>query len=472
MQKKQATLEERIDRGLQARKAVKRGAHDHTGKCDRDPILLLQANSEGRVARLIPLRYARMLTSPFAFFRGSAILQAHDLSGTPDSGIYFQICGDSHLSNFGGFATPERNLIFDVNDFDETHPGPWEWDLKRLCASFGVAGRHLGHGDPAAEEMAYTAARTYQQYMTEYSQMGELEVWYEQITFERLLEQSRTSEGRKLVKDGIAKADRRSSEELLPKLGVLENGQWKIRDAPPAVFHIHSNTTLFDEVDDWVQLGGPEALIKKLNKEYVSTIAPSHRQLLERFSLHDMAFKVVGVGSVGTRCLVALLMDDQGKPLFMQIKEARDSVLAPYVKCKSPLQHQGRRVVDGQRMMQASSDIFLGWSTGPSGRHFYFRQLRDQKVSAQVDLYDTERLKGYARACGWALARAHARAGGMAAEVSGYMGKSDSMPTALAKYAMAYADQVDIDYEVFSKACRSGRLQARTEADYAADFSV
>ncbi len=472
MPKHEVTLEERIARGVEARKAVKRGTHDHPGKCDRDPILLLQANSEGRVARLVPLRYSRMLTSPFAFFRGSAILQAHDLSGTPDSGFYFQICGDCHLSNFGGFATPERHLLFDVNDFDETHPGPWEWDLKRLCASFAVAARHLGHGDVAAEEMAWTAARTYQQYMGEYAQMGALDVWYDQITFERILEQARTAEGRKIVKEGMAKADRRSSEELLPKLGVLENGKWKIRDAPPAVFHIHSNTSLFDEVDDWVQLGGPEELIKKLSKEYSGTIAPSHRQLLDRFSLHDMAFKVVGVGSVGTRCLVALMMDDQGKPLFLQIKEATSSVLAPYVKSKSPLQHQGRRVVDGQRLMQASSDIFLGWSTGPSGRFFYLRQLRDMKVSAQVDLYDAERLTGYARACGWALARSHARAGGMAAEISGYLGKSDSMAAALGKYAMAYAAQVDIDYDAFSKACRSGRLQARTEADYAADFSL
>jgi hypothetical protein len=335
-----------------------------------------------------------------------------------------------------------------------------------------VAGRHLGHGDNVAEELAWTAARTYQQYMGEYAQMGALDVWYEQITFERLLEQARSAEGRKTVKEGMLKADKRSSEELLPKLGVLENGKWKIRDVPPAVFHIHSNTSLFDEVDDWVQLGGPEELIKKLYKEYSGTIAPSHRQLLERFTLHDMAFKVVGVGSVGTRCLIALMMDAQGKPLFMQIKEARDSVLAPYVKCKSALQHQGRRVVDGQRLMQASSDIFLGWSTGPSGRHFYFRQLRDMKVSAQIDLYDAERLKGYARACGWTLARSHARAGGMAAEVSGYLGKSDSMAAALGKYSLAYADQVEADYEVFSKACRSGRLQARTEADYAADFSL
>jgi hypothetical protein len=269
----EATLQERIDRGLHARKTVKRSSHHHPGKLDRDPLVLLEANSEGRVAKLVPLRYARMLASPFAFFRGSAILQAHDLSGTPDSGIHFQICGDCHLSNFGGFATPERNLLFDVNDFDETHPGPWEWDLKRLTASFAVAARHLGHGAPATEEAAYIAARSYQEHVLEYAHMGALEIWYDRITAQRLLDSARTSQVQKRLRDGMAKATRRGSEELLPKLGVLEGEMWKIRDAPPAVFHIHGNTTLFDKVDDWVQLGSPEALFEKLYKEYSGTIA-------------------------------------------------------------------------------------------------------------------------------------------------------------------------------------------------------
>lgn len=472
MPNEEATLEQRKAIGIEARKQTKRSSHHKTGNTDRDPLALLEANSEGRVTKLVPLRYARMLVSPFAFFRGSAILQAHDLAGTPDSGIQMQICGDCHLSNFGGFATPERNLLFDVNDFDETHPGPWEWDLKRLAASFAVAARHLGHGDSAAEETAYIAAESYRQKTLEYAEMGALETWYDQITFERILESAKTAEGRRLVREGMAKADRRSSEELLPKLGVMKDGVWKIRDAPPGVFHIHGNTSLFDEVDDWVQLGSPEALIKKLYKEYSGTISASHRQLLERFTLHDMAFKVVGVGSVGTRCLIALMIGSQGLPLFLQIKEARDSVLAPYVKPKTPFQHQGRRVVEGQRLMQASSDIFLGWSTGPSGRHFYLRQLRDMKVSPQVELFDSTILKGYARSCGWVLARAHARAGGLATEVAGYLGKSDSMAVAIGKYSMAYADQVERDYDLFSKACRSGRLVARTEADYTADFLV
>ncbi|KAF0814146.1 hypothetical protein IGB42_01043 [Andreprevotia sp. IGB-42] len=472
MTKTASTLAERFEIGRQLRKAVPRSSHSDIGNTKRDPIALLQHNSAGRVEKLVPLRYGRMLVSPFTFYRGSAILQAHDLAHTPTSGLNMQICGDAHLSNFGGFATPERNLIFDLNDFDETHPGPWEWDLKRLTASFVVASRHLRHGEAAAQEAAYAAAASYQRHMAEYAQMGALEIWYDRLTFDRLLAQAQLPEGRKRFKEAMSRAGKRTSEQLLPKLGVEQDGIWTIRDTPPGIFHIHGASTLFDDGDDWMKLTSATPIIDKLYKDYLGTLSGSHRQLLGHFERHDMAFKVVGVGSVGTRCLIALMVDPQGKPLFLQFKESRRSVLADYVKVKSVYQHEGRRVVDGQRLMQAASDIFLGWTTGPSGRHFYGRQLRDMKLSAEIELYTPELLKGYAKLCGWVLARAHARAGGRAAEISGYLGTNDSFAEAIVKYSASYADQVERDYDHFAQACRSGKVAARTDQDYAADFSI
>ncbi|SMC25503.1 Uncharacterized conserved protein, DUF2252 family [Andreprevotia lacus DSM 23236] len=466
------TLTDRIALGRASRKQLQRSEHDDIGHVHRDPLALLRANSAGRVEGLVPLRYGRMLASPFTFFRGSAILQAHDLGSSASTGLCVQLCGDAHLSNFGGFATPERNLIFDLNDFDETHPGPWEWDVKRLAASLVVASRHLRHGEAAAQEAAYTAVASYQQRMAEYAQLGMLEVWYERITFERLLKVVDAPEARKRVKAGMSKAGGRTHEQLLPKLGNEKHGQWTIRDAPPAVFHIHGSSTLFGAEDDWLRLGSGDAIIGKLYKDYVGTLSANYRQLLSQFARHDMAFKVVGVGSVGTRCLIALMVDAQGKPLFLQFKEARRSVLADYVKVKSPYQHEGRRVVDGQRLMQAASDIFLGWTSGPSGRHFYGRQLRDMKLSADIELYDAHLLKEYGKVCGWVLARAHAKASGMAPEISGYIGSNDSFAEAVARYAARYADQVERDFEHFAKACRSGKVEARTDQDYAADFTV
>jgi len=466
------TLAERVAAGRKARQLVKRADQARIGRIDRDPIPLLKRSSVGRVGRLIPLRYGRMLESPLAFFRGSAGLQAHDLADTPNSGFYFQICGDCHLSNFGGFATPERNLLFDLNDFDETHPGPWEWDLKRLIASFVVAGRYLHHGEGVAEEAAFRAAQSYQQNMAQYATMGALEIWYDKITFERLLEMADTPKIRRILKNGICKAMARTHDHLLPQLGERIDGRWIIRDRPPALFHIYGNATLFDETDDWIKLGDWQALVKSMYREYQGNLDANRRQLLDQFSMQDLAFKVVGVGSVGTRCLMLLLVDARDKPLFLQIKEAKQSVLEPYVSVKATYKHQGRRVVEGQRLMQAASDQFVAWSTGPSGRHFYFRQLRDMKLSPEVELYDNDLLCAYAQLCGRVLARAHARSGGMAVEIASYLGSNDSVATALVKYARAYANQVDKDFDSFSKACRSGKLQARTEVDFARDFSV
>ncbi|SAK80111.1 hypothetical protein AWB76_05396 [Caballeronia temeraria] len=470
--------QERRAKGRTARERTPRAGQETIGDVDRDPIELLRISSKGRVDALIPLRYGRMLVSPFTFYRGSAILQAHDLAATPDSGIVIQICGDCHLSNFGGFATPERTLIFDLNDFDETAPGPWEWDVKRLVASFTIAGRHLGHSDLAADEFAYVAARSYQTHLREYAEMSVLDLWYERISFERMYETVQNDEVRRRIKRGIERASRRTHETMLPKLAEKTGDTWRIRDAPPAVFHIHGESTLIDKNDGWMTLKGKrEEIVAALMRDYVTTLTPERARLLSQFTLQDIAFKVVGVGSVGTRCLVVLLTDHHDKPLFLQIKEASTSVVARYVKhakhAKSAddFEHDGQRVVHGQRLMQAATDPFLGWATGPLGRRLYIRQLRDMKISAELDTFTDDVFREYAVLCGWALARAHAKSGGCAPEISGYLGTSDRMADVLVRYGRGYANQVEKDYEVFRAACRDGKLEARSDADMAADFA-
>ncbi|MEJ0003004.1 MAG: DUF2252 domain-containing protein [Pararobbsia sp.] len=458
--------------GRAAREKVSRKVHGAIGNVDRDPVALLEANSAGRVRRLVALRYGRMLASPFAFYRGSAVLQAHDLAGTPDSGMPIQICGDCHLVNFGGFATPERTLIFDVNDFDETAIGPWEWDLKRLVASLVVAGRHLGHGDALAREFAYATAESYRERIAEYAQMGALEVWYQKISFEDLLNTYTDGDARRRIKRGIEKAATRTHESMLSKLAEFEDGRWQIRDVPPGVFHVKGEQSLFDPDDDLMRLAhGPETISQTYN-DYLATLVSDRRELLGEFKYQDIAFKVVGVGSVGTRCLILLLVDHFDKPLFLQCKEASKSVIAQFYKHRSSIKHQGQRVVDGQRRMQAASDPFLGWSTGPLGRHMYIRQLRDMKLSPEIEVFSAELLQHYGALCGWVLARAHAKASGCAVQIASYLGKSDAMSLALTGYAVAYAEQVEKDFETFQAACRNGRLDARTDADLAADFAV
>ncbi|KWR89761.1 DUF2252 domain-containing protein [Cupriavidus sp. IDO] len=465
--------EVRRDNGKSVRRHVPRGAHTAIGNVDRDPVELLELSSEGRVPRLVPLRYGRMIESPFAFYRGSAIVQAHDLAGTPNSGLHMQICGDCHLANFGGFASPERALIFDLNDFDETSFGPWEWDLKRVAASFIVAARHLRHSPGVADDLVYQLVRSYQSRMQSYAEMSILDTWYDRITFDRLLEEETSPVVQKRIRRGIERAADRTHESLLPKLAERVGDRWIILDAPPALFHVRGKQTLFDKDDDWMTKDDAEATasVEKVFKEYLATLAPDRRELLSHFTRHDVAFKVVGVGSVGTRCLIQLMIDRHDKPLFLQVKEASRSVVARYFKGPA-VTHEGRRVVEGQRLMQAASDLFLGWGKGPFGRHFYFRQLRDMKLSPQIELMDAELLGKYAALCGWVLARGHAKAGGLAAEITGYLGRSDRMAETMVAYSNAYADQVEKDYERFVAACRSGRLEARTDADMAADFRV
>jgi hypothetical protein len=466
------SLQDRRALGRAARERIPRGAHEAIGDVDRDPIALLQTSSAGRVASLVPLRYGRMLASPFAFYRGSAIVQAHDLARTPDSGIQIQICGDCHLANFGGFATPERALIFDLNDFDETAAGPWEWDVKRLVASFTIAGRQLGHGNIAADDFAFLAAQSYQRHMREYAGMSVLDLWYERITFARMVDAVQTDDARRRVRRSIERAGRRTHDSMLPKLADKTADTWRIRDAPPAVFHIRGKSTLIDPGDEWMTLkGNRQSLFDDLMRSYVATLTPERAALLAQFTFQDVAFKVVGVGSVGTRCLIVLLVDHLGKPLFLQLKEASTSVVARFRPTTIDDTHNGQRVVHGQRLMQAATDPFLGWATGPVGRTLYIRQLRDMKISAEFETYDDDAFREYAQLCGWALARAHAKAGGCAPEISGYIGSGDRLAETLVRYARANADQVDKDYDAFCAACRSGRLEARTDADMLADFA-
>lgn len=472
-QARNETLADKSAAGRDLRKQTSRQSHKATGHVDRDPVRLLESSSGGRVRRLVPLRYGRMLASPFAFYRGSAILQAHDLAGTPHTGLVQQICGDCHLMNFGGFATPERNLIFDINDFDETHLGPWEWDVKRLAASLTLAARHLGLAATAADEAVLTMVRSYQNNMATYTHMGALELWYERITMESLVSAAQDKVARQTLLKSISRAQGRTQGTLLPKMSDRVDGRWVMRDTPPGLFHIHGNNTLFDDDDDWTPLGGWKALADKLLQEYLLGLSPANRFLLGNFKLQDLAFKVVGVGSVGTRCLVLLMTDAQEQSLFLQVKQAVRSVLAPYVPAgRSEFKHEGQRVVAGQRLMQSSSDLFLGASTGPSGRHFYFRQLRDMKISAQIESFDLNLLRQYASLCGHVLARAHARAGGHAPQISAYLGKGDAFANALVIYARDYANQVQRDFDLFRAACRTGRLVAQTESDFVADISI
>ena len=467
-----SALDQRFAWGKEARRSAPRSALADHKPVARDPVEMIRQSGASRVEALVALRHGRMLASPFAFFRGTANLQAFDLSGSSDSGMTFPICGDCHLMNFGGFATPERNLVFDINDFDETHPGPWEWDLKRLVASVLIAARHLGHGAAAEEDAAYAAAASYQAHIRDYARMGALEINYQWLTLKGLARSLGDDAARDRLNALIRKAQTRTHDQLLPKIGAHEDEGWKIKDAAPTIFHLFGPATLLAPDDDWLRLGDWRSFAGGMFQKYRETLSGERRAILDSFEMMDLAFKVVGVGSVGTRCLVLLMVDAHEKPLFLQIKEATTSVVAQHTGRDGAARHQGRRVVDGQRRLQASSDLFLGWCTGPSGRHFYVRQLRDMKISASVETYDRALLAQYAATCGWALARAHAKAGGMAPEIGGYIGKGDAVPAALVHYARSYADQAERDFDAFRKACQAGLLPARTDEDFLLDVVV
>jgi uncharacterized protein (DUF2252 family) len=409
-----------------------------------DPIALLEISNRGRLPSLVPLRYGRMLASPFAFLRGAAAIMARDLATTPVTGPRVQLCGDAHLGNFGGCATPERTLVFDLNDFDETLAGPWEWDVKRLAASAVVLGRENGLDSATCKEAALACGRSYREHTRAYARMPYLDVWYDVIDAETTLAQFDRHPDP--IEEAFARAEERTNLATLPKLAEKIGGGFRLQDEPPLVSHRRDTLT---------------QQLHRVLASYRVTLPEERRVLLDRYQVADVARKVVGVGSVGHRCYVVLLFGaNREDPLFLQIKEARASVLAPFAG-PGEHAHHGKRVVVGQRMMQAASDLFLGWTR--YGRTDYFvRQLRDMKASVALEDLGGDNLCAYAALCGWVLARAHACSGD-ASQIGGYLGKGTRFERALATFADAYADQTAKDHASLAKAVKSGRIRAEIE---------
>jgi uncharacterized protein (DUF2252 family) len=417
----------------------------------RDPLTLIEKSNDGRVKHLLPVRFTRMLESPLAFFRGTAVIQAHDLKSTASAGIIVQSCGDCHLMNFGGFASPERTLIFDINDFDETLPAPFEWDVKRLASSLVLASRWRQFGKRNARDAARTVAKAYRKQMARFAEMTVLDIWYARITLDDVMELVRSdADLRKSMQRDIESARKQTSEAVFHKMTHDVNGRPRIVDHPPLIYHLGSAQA------------NTQKEIATFFKAYKATLLPDRRVLFDRYQLVDVAFKVVGVGSVGTLCYVTLWMADVDDPLFLQVKQARPSVLEGLTG-QSIHHNNGERVVIGQRLMQSASDIFLGWTQGPSGDDFYVRQLRDQKVSPDLATTTERILVTYAKLCGHTLARAHAKSG-KAAEISGYLGSGNNFDDAVADYAVSYAGQVKKDYEAFQAAVRAGRFPTETSS--------
>jgi uncharacterized protein (DUF2252 family) len=451
---------ERRAQGKALREKMSRAAHAgwKARSKSQDVIKLLEESDADRIPILIPVKYQRMAVSPFTFFRGSAIIQARDLAKTPVSGITVQACGDCHLANFGGFASPERVLVFDINDFDETFPGPWEWDIKRLGASLVLAARDRGFSKSVASDSVRAAGASYRERMAEFAEMKVLDSYYAQINIDALKEHFRKDpdmSARLSAKQKQARSQ--TSEAVIPKLTSVVDGKRKIRDNPPVIYHIQEHVPNFEERR------------AKFVEDYKKSLQSDRRKLYERYHYQDSALKVVGVGSVGTRCYVSLLLADEDDPLFLQFKEARRSVLES-PRGKSRYANQGYRVVEGLRVMQAASDIFLGWASS-GGHDYYVRQFRDMKVSAEVETFKPRTLVGYADMCGWALARAHANSGD-AAMIAGYLGSTDQFDDALVQYSQSYADQAERDFETFQAAIHSGRLQTEPEKGAGLGFLV
>jgi uncharacterized protein (DUF2252 family) len=416
-----------------------------------NPVDILIRSSEGRDPNLVPIRYGRMLQSPFTYFRGAAAVMAADLAGTPDTGIRVQACGDCHLLNFGSYATPERRLVFDINDFDETLPAPWEWDVKRLAASFMIACIDKKISLLTAKNITRQCLYSYREHMAEYAAMDPLSVWYASISVEDVMRNSRNEDAKKMVGRQIEKARSRSiTGEDFPKLTQLKDGQVRIKDNPPLIYHRTG-----------IDAKQYKELVDEVLANYVESLSDEKKNLLGHYSFQDIAVKVVGIGSVGTICGISLWMSANNEPLFLQIKEARHSVLAPYAG-ESIYQNQGQRVVAGQKLMQAASDLFLGWTSASIGREFYVRQLRDMKIKPLVELYDEKTMMGYARICGWSLSRAHARSGN-AGLISGYLGSSDKFDDAVVEFAYNYAAQNEKDYNALKKAVKDGVIEAYLE---------
>jgi len=449
------TRAELIARGEAMRKQCPRSSHAvWSAPADRpDPLGLIEEANDGRIPDLIPLRHGRMLPSPFTFYRGTALNMAVDLAGTPTTGFRVQACGDAHLGNFRCFATPERRVIFDIHDLDETLPAPWEWDVKRLTASFVLACRTNGLGDDFACDAVQTCVRSYREAMARFSKMRALDVWYARFEAEKLVTDIEDADLREQTRKILTKAKNVCVvEDVFPKLADDSGDAPAIKEDPPFIYH-H-----LDRGEDEFY-----ARIEEVFFRYRESLPDDRRVLLDRYALKDKAIKVVGVGSVGTVCSIALLMAGKRDPLFLQLKEARPSVLEAFAG-PSIYPHHGQRVVKGHRLMQSASDIFLGWTEDSSGRHFYVRQLRDMKLKFRIEEFKSAKMIIFAEWCGGTLARAHARSGEPAL-ISGYLGKADTFDRAIADFAVAYADQVEHDYESFSKAVRDGKIEARTDED-------
>ncbi|MBR7833799.1 DUF2252 domain-containing protein [Actinospica durhamensis] len=463
------TVRDSAEAGLAARAAcppVEHAALDLPA--DRpDPVAVLERQAVSRVPELVPVRHGRMLASPFAYFRGAAAMMAHDLAATPDSGLRTQLCGDAHLCNFGMFASPERRLVFDLNDFDETYPGPWEWDVKRLAASLEIAARSNDFGHKHRRAIQLATVRAYQQAMNSFAGMHELDLWYARADVEdikdMLRDQLKKSRRKAAFDKTVAKARSRDSQRSMAKLTELVGAHRRITADPPLVVPVQD--LLPDgEQDTFV------AAMRGMLGQYRSTLQSDRRRLLDQFVFADLARKVVGVGSVGTRCWIVLMFGrDSQDPLFLQVKEAQRSVIAEYGGVRAGRMDtgcQGRRVVDGQRLMQTVSDIFLGWATvdGIDGqqRDFYARQLADWKGSVAIEEMVPSGMTAYGRLCGWTLARAHARSGDRVA-LSAYLGEDATFAHAIAEFAEAYAEQNERDYDAMRAALRSGRITAEPD---------
>lgn len=451
------TPEERAARGRAARQEVPRSRHaDFSHTVGRpDPVALLERQAETRVPELVPIRYGRMLTSPFAFFRGAALIMASDLSTTPVSGVRVQACGDAHLSNFGVFGTPERRLAFDINDFDETLPGPWEWDVKRLAAGLEIAGRDNGYSVADREAIVSRGMGQYRTAMARFAEMSNLDVFYSSFDVDRVVAEQRASKRiARRAERNLAKARTRDSMQAFTKLTHIVDGEPRIKSDPPLIVSVGElvDEQMAAQLAEWAHL--------RL-REYRRTLETDRRRLVEEYRFVDLARKVVGVGSVGTRAWIMLLTGrDESDPLFLQIKEAQASVLEEFAG-RSEYRNAGHRVVAGQRLMQAAGDIFLGWIrvAGIDGveRDFYVRQLRDWKGSAEIDQMVPEGMGLYAEMCGWTLARAHARSGDRIA-IAAHLGRGDSFDRAITTFAGVYADQNERDFAELERAADTGRI--------------
>ncbi len=467
------SVEERKARGKRARDKAAPDSHEGwKPAADRpDPVALLEAQNATREPDLVPVRHGRMMVSPFTFYRGAAKIMAADLKDTPRAGLPTQLCGDAHLSNFGVFASPERNLLFDLNDFDETLPGPFEYDVKRMSASFTIAARNNGFTKAEARDATLASVSAYRTTMAEFAQMGTMDIWYAHLSEQQLMaaldsfaatqkvtdkkQKKAAKEEMKVAKRTAQKARTRDSLQALSKLGEIVDGRYRIVSQPPIVVPARDFEAAYGMSLDEVQQAVHEQF-----RAYRATLQDDRRHLLERFEVIDMARKVVGVGSVGTRAFIVLLQGrDQSDPLFLQVKEATASVLEDHLP-KSRYKQPGERVVQGQRMMQAVSDIYLGWTKGQeANRYLYWRQLRDMKGSAVIESMRPSALAFYARQCGWTLARAHARSGDPIA-IAAYLGKDDAFDRSVTDFSERYADQNEQDYQAFAEAVRSGRIEA------------